>query len=80
VSLVQLRRAYVTLQARLDGCQAELGTLGRLRAQAAAEELAQDERDLKARIEAGHPGYVWDPKSGTFTKAPPPAPSATDKK
>lgn len=42
--------------------------LGTLRARLSSAQLTQEEADLKAKIEARHPGYTWDPKTGMFTK------------
>lgn len=75
LELLQVRTSYAQLLANYDACKAEVGTafntLGRLRAEAATAELTAEEAKLKAAIEAGHPGYRWDPKTGTFTKKPP---------
>jgi hypothetical protein len=68
--ILQLRTAYATLLSETDACRAQIGPL---RARAASEALTQDEAGLKAKIEAGHPGYTWDPKTGAFTKQPPAA-------
>lgn len=66
----RLRVALATSQAQADGCRAELGAayqaLGQLRAAAASRELTAAEAALKAEIEAAHPGFTWDPKTGRF--------------
>ena len=72
-TILQLRIALATVQAEADACRAQLGPL---RAEAASRELSQDEANLRALIERGHPGYTWDPKTGAFTAKPaePPPP------
>jgi len=70
--LLDVRTAYAQLLAQYDACKAEVGqtyqALGRLRADAASAELSTEEARLTAQIEAGHPGYSWNPKTRTFTK------------
>lgn len=74
LELLQVRTAYAQVVAQFDGCKAEVGSvyqqLGQLRASAATTELTAQERKLKADVEAGHPGYMWDPKTAAFTKKP----------
>jgi hypothetical protein len=72
VIILQLRTAYARLLADADACRAQLGPL---RADAASRELTEDEATLRAKIEAGHPGYAWNPKTGVFTKTPSAAPT-----
>jgi hypothetical protein len=72
--LLQVRTAYAQLLAQHDACKAEVGsafnTLGALRARAASEQLTTEETALKVSVEAGHPGWSWDAKTGLFTKKP----------
>jgi hypothetical protein len=73
-ALLQARTAYAQLLAQFDQCKAEQGQafaiLGTLRADRASHELSTLEQELRQRIELGHPGYTWDPKTGAFTKRP----------
>ena len=74
LELLQVRTAYAQLLAQHDACKAELGvayqTLGALRASAASSALTAQEATLTREIEAAHPGYVLDPKTGVLTKKP----------
>ncbi len=78
VELLRVRGEYAKLLAQYDGCKAEVGAafnaLGRLRAAAASTELTAEEASLKATVEAGHPGFEWNPKTGAFTAKPPEQP------
>lgn len=80
--LLQVRTAYAQVLAQYDGCRAELGTvynaLGPFRAREASTTLSADEMALRVDIETAHPGYTWDPKTGTLTKKPDP-PAAVKK-
>jgi hypothetical protein len=71
VAVLKLQIEKATLQAQLDSCKAEVGSvyqaLGTLRAEKASRELTTAETDLKAQIESGHPGFTWNPKTGAFT-------------
>lgn len=72
VENLKLRIALAQTQAQADSCRAELGTLyqavGPVRAERASADLTALEQNLKATIEASHPGYEWNPKTGAFTK------------
>ena len=72
VDLLQARTLLAQLQAGYDGCRAEIGTLyhqlGQVRAQVASQVLTAEEARLKADVEAAHPGYTWNPKTGAFTR------------
>lgn len=72
LELLQVRTAHATTLLQLDACRAESGRahdlIGRMRAERASAELTALEADLKAKIEARHPGYTWDPKTQAFTK------------
>lgn len=74
LELLRVRTAYAQVVAQFDGCKAEVGavynTLGQLRASAATSELTAQEKKLKADVETAHVGYLWDPKTGAFTKKP----------
>jgi hypothetical protein len=75
VELLQVRTAYAQALVHYDACKAEIGTvhtaLGRLRAKTATEELSAAEATLKAEIDASHPGFTFDVKTGLFAKKPP---------
>ena len=75
-TILQLRTAYATVLAEADACRAQLGPL---RAKAASEQLTLEEATLKVRIEAGHPGFRWNPKTGQFTTIGPPPPAPKKK-
>ena len=72
LELLRARVAYAELVAKYDGCRAEVGaafnTIGPLRARLASEQLSADEVALKTAIETAHPGYTFDPKTGSLTK------------
>jgi hypothetical protein len=78
LDLLRTKTAYAQLLAQHDACKAELGAtfdvLGRMRATVASKELTGEEALLVKTVEAAHPGYTFDPKTGTLTKTPPPAP------
>lgn len=74
--LLRVKTAYAQAVAQHDACKAELGatynTLGQLRADANSVQLSTEEQQLKASVDAAHPGFNWDPKTGAFAKRPTP--------
>ena len=69
---LKLKVALAQTQALSDACKAELGmlyqALGKVRADRATADLTAAERELKAEIDAAHPGFEWNPKTGALTK------------
>jgi hypothetical protein len=66
-TIYSLQRAYADVLQRADSCAS---MLAQYRGPAAQAEIQKAESDLKAKIEARHPGYDFDLRTGTLTKRP----------
>lgn len=67
----QLQQAYGQAIQEADACRAALAPY---RKQGVERDLTANLKDLKAKIDARHPGFSWDPQTGGFTKVEPPPP------
>lgn len=71
LELLRVRTAYAQVLTQFDACKSEQATLydalGKAHAAQASEALTAQEASLKADVEAAHPGYTFNPKTGTLT-------------